>query len=85
MKVIFHISKHKNGQSAVEEIICENVASYEFNENEIHVKYNGEPDDHFQLRGNDGIDNTEWFEVGILNTRAFLKLGKSLGGNTVED
>lgn len=83
MKVIFHISKRKSGQVGVEEIVCEDVSSYEFTENQVVVKYNTGKTENFAIRDN-GNGDGEWFEVGTLITRAFMKVGKSLGGTEDE-
>lgn len=72
MKIILNtIRKNPN---SIQEIILEDVASYEMTENEFRVTFNTTPDEVFPLRDNDGEGKNDWFGVSIFVTRIGLKI-----------
>jgi hypothetical protein len=76
MKVTIHAVKQN--PNCVEHIELTNVSSYEVNDNEIKVKFNGEPDQIFILTNTETEKNGDWYGLSIFSTKVALNL--ELGG-----
>lgn len=61
----------------VQEVVFEDVSSFEFNENEIILHFNKEEDQKFPLRSNDGTEPIDWRGVNMQIIRKFMEVDLS--------
>lgn len=64
----------KHSPNGIETIELNNVASYEVDDNEIRVKFNGEPDQTFVLTNTETEKNGCWFGLSIFSEKVGLKV-----------
>lgn len=76
MKLAVHASKHN--PVSVEEIMLENVASFSVDDNQMIIKFNGEPDLIIPLTNSPENHIGEWFGLSLVATKVALnmKLGE---------
>lgn len=61
-------------QVGISDLVIEDVASFEFNENELHLHYNDQSEGTIPLRSNDTLDGSDWRFASIQVIRKFLEV-----------
>lgn len=80
MKLLANLTLYKaetpstHSEVGIEEVVAEDVKSFEFTENGIIVHFNTSEDQFIPLRDNDGVGNSDWRAANLQITRKFLKL-----------
>ena len=61
-------------QIGIKEMVVEDVASFEFDDNNLRIHYNNRSEETIPLRSNDGVDGLDWRFASIQVIRKFLEI-----------